>query len=248
MSNSSKGGLFPMTDWQRLAALRLATAEDKSALLGELYARYERPVRVFLSCKGWPQDDVHDLAQGFFEYAMEGSLFESADRDRGRFRDFVRVTLARYAVSKFREEHAQIRRPEGGFVSAEALAETAEDALGASGDDTPESAFERAWARALLGRVLTVMQAEFKEAKQQVHFEIFRRFVVAPILESAACPSQRELAADYWISEDQVGNRLVTARRAYKRLLRRELATYCRDEAEIDQEIGELFDILKGRG
>ena len=57
-------------------------------------------------------------------------------------------------------------------------------------------------------------------------------------------PELRDLARELGFSEKEVANRLVTAKRAYQRLLRDEIAAYARSEAEVDDEIRELFQQL----
>ena len=114
---------------------------------------------------------------------------------------------------------------------------------GAAVDD-PERVFLRAWAESLIRRVLTALSNEYAGPERRVHYEIFRRLLIAPILESTEAPSQRALASELGLTEKEVANRLVTARRAYQRLLRAEVATYARSEEEAESEVRELFQQL----
>jgi hypothetical protein len=96
----------------------------------------------------------------------------------------------------------------------------------------------------LLARVVDTLDRECRATGKQTHFEIFKRFMLMPILDGVPAPSQRDMAAECGLTEKEVANRLVTARRAYQRLLREEIAQYAADSAEVDAEIRDLFATL----
>ena len=233
---------FPRTDWIRLAALREGGAEEKQRVLGELFVRYREPVLAYLRGRGARNEQAEDLGQDFFLHAIQHGLFEKADAARGRFRNLLLTALQHYAAKAHRAEHAQLRRPAGGFAGGD-VADLPEAVLPAD-HATPERAFLRGWAVTLVRRVLAALKAEYAGPDRRAHFEIFRRLMIAPVLEGAAAPAQRDLARELGLTEKEVANRLVTARRAYQRLLRAEIATYARSEAEIDEEVRELFQHL----
>lgn len=237
---------FPLTDWVRLAALREGDADEKQRVLGELFVRYRAPVLAFLEGRGHRAGQAEDLVQDFFLHAMEQRLFEKADASRGRFRNLMLSALQHYAANAHRASRAQFRHPKGGFVGTD-VAETPEAILPAD-HATPERAFLRGWAMTVVHRVLAVLQAEYASPERHAHYEIFHRLMIAPILEGAEAPAQRALATELGLTEKEVANRLVTARRAYQRLLRAEVATYTRTEAEADEEIRDLFSALKSTG
>jgi len=55
----------------------------------------------------------------------------------------------------------------------------------------------------------------------------------------------RELASRHAIDEKQAANALLTARRAYQRLLREEIRLYARSEEEVSVEVRGLFRVLQ---
>lgn len=247
MSPPDAPGLFPVTDWQRLEVLRLGGDAQRRDVLGELYRRYRSPVTAFLRGRGYTAADAEALGQDFFTDSIRDGLFEKADRERGRFRNLVLTALKRYAAKRHRRDQAQVRRPSGGLVSADELAAAGGEALMGADPTTPERDFQRAWAAELVGRVVSALGAEMAAGGKEAHFSIFKRCVVDPALGGDPPASHRDLAAQFGLSEKEVANRLVTAKRAYQRLLRAEIATYARSEAEVDEEIGELFQILGSR-
>lgn len=232
---------FPQTDWLRLAVLREGSEEDRRAALGELYVRYRHPILGFLKGKGYAPDQAEDMVQSFFLYSMEHRLFEKADAERGRFRNLMLAALNNFAAKAHRADHAQKRQPAGGFESADELGPGDEAAQSGVDSNNPERLFLRDWAETLIRRVLAALEAEYSAPARRVHFEIFRQLLIAPILEGAEPPSQRALAAELGLTEKEVGNRLLTARRAYQRLLRAEVALYARSEDEVESEIRDLL-------
>ncbi len=233
---------FPLTDWQRLERLKSGDARDRRAVLGELFTRYRAPVLAYLAGRGVPPGRAEDLLHDFFADAIQHEVFAKADAARGRFRNLLLTALRHYAAKQHRAAQAQVRRPAGGFA-AEDVGALPEAALPAD-DETPQRAFVRAWAAELVRRVVEALRREYAGPERSAHFEIFQRLTIAPILDGTPAPAQRELARELGLSEKEVANRLGTAKRAYRRLLRDEIAAYARSEAEVDEEIRELFDQL----
>ncbi len=237
---------FPQTRWTQLGLLRTGGDTEKRGVLGALYELYRQPILAFLAGRGFAQERAEDLVQDFFLHAITHRLFEKADATRGRFRSLMLSALQHYAANSHRREQAQMRRPEGGFVEADALIpEGGHTAMLGVDHGTPEQAFTKSWALALLERVVRALEDECAGTGRQAHFEIFRRSIIAPILEGVTAPPQRAMAEEFGIAEKDVANRLVTARRAYQRLLRAEIAKYAGSEEEVDAEIRDLFTALK---
>ena len=243
MSGSSS---FPQTQWTQLGKLRDGNDRERSGALAALYQLYRRPILAFLAGRGFAPERAEDLVQDFFVHAITQRLFEKSDAARGRFRNLMLSALQHYAANAHRHEQAQRRRPAGGFVSADELAEEGGNtAMMGITHGTPEEAFTKSWALTLLTRVVKSLEDDCSKSGRQAHFEIFRRSILAPILEGAEAPSQRDMAAELGLAEKEVANRLLTARRAYQRLLRAEIATYASNEEDVDAEIRDLFTALR---
>lgn len=56
-----------------------------------------------------------------------------------------------------------------------------------------------------------------------------------------------ELSERFGLSEKEACNQLLTARRAYLRLLRDEIRTFAETEEEVAEEIADLFHALERR-
>ena len=231
-----------MTDWDALEMLKNGTEGQRRQSLSQLFLRYRDPILCFLLRKGHGHDQAEDLIQDFFLYSIRHRLFEKADAALGRFRSLILSALQNYAANVRRKERAGVRYPLGGFAG-EDVADLPPDTLPADAA-TIERTFVRSWAETLTRRVLALLESKYAGPSRRVHYEIFHRLMIAPNLEGATPPTQRELAAELGLAEKEVANLLLTTRRAYQRLMRAEVAAYARGKAEVEAEIGELFAAL----
>ena len=110
--------------------------------------------------------------------------------------------------------------------------------------ETPDELFHRSWLRELVLRVLKTLEIESLATGKQTHFELLRLRIIEPILEGAEVPSYQTLAERFGLTEKEAAARVVTARRAYHRLLREEIRLYARDDAEVADEIQDLWRFM----
>jgi len=110
--------------------------------------------------------------------------------------------------------------------------------------ETPEESFNQAWARQLLLRALKALEQECLETGKERNYRLFCRRIIEPILESKPQPPMKELAGEMGITRKQASNYIITARRAYQRLLRAEIRMYASSDDEVEQEIRDLFVFL----
>jgi hypothetical protein len=152
--------------------------------------------------------------------------------------------LNNFLVDAHRRERR--REPTEGVVSIEELATADRPGFEPADDETPVAAFDRAWVLGLLQNTWVRLQDEFAASGQQVHCELFRRRIYDPILYGHDPPSVVELARELDLPRKDASNRLITARRAFQRLLREEVTVYATSEEEIASEVRELFRFAAG--
>ncbi len=236
---------FPTTDWGLFAQLRAGNPAARRAALEILARRYWKPVFLFLRYSGHNVEVARDLTQGFFADCLEGDVFSKADERRGRFRAFVRSCLKRFVSNQRRAANAQKRRPVAGLVSLDELMDAEDVPFQPADGVTPEAVFDHTWAAELVSRVLRRLENEFRRGGRISHFDIFAKRLIEPILNGASPPSIIDLARDHGVSEKQASNQLLTARRAYQRLLRDEIRLYAQSEDEVSSEVKEIFRALQ---
>jgi DNA-directed RNA polymerase specialized sigma24 family protein len=244
--SAARTGGFPATHWSKLAAAKGDVSAARRDALNFLLIRYWKPAYFYVRRFGHGEEESKDLVQEFFSAALATELFAKADPARGRFRNLLLKSLKNFLANAQRAAGAKKRHPAEGFVSIHELATEEGPAVVPKDTVTPDELFHRTWLRELTLRVLKTLENECLATGKQLHFEFFRRRIVEPILEGANPPSLRELAEQKRLNEKDVDNRVITARRAYQRLLREEIRLYASSDEEVAEEIQDIFRFLSG--
>ena len=240
----SQHGAFPATIWSKLIALRDGDDEGRLTVLDFLIRRYWKPVYCFVRRFGYDDEKAKDLVQEFFMAALATNLFAKADPERGRFRNLLLKSLQHFLANARRHEAAKIRRPPGGFVTIHELSTQDGSVFVPKDTETPDEVFHRTWLRELVLRVLKRLEDECRVTGKTTHFDLLRLRIIEPILEGAEPPPLRILAERFGLPEKAVHNQIITARRAYHRLLREEIRVYARNDEEVAAEIQDLWRFM----
>jgi RNA polymerase sigma-70 factor (ECF subfamily) len=235
---------FPTTSWS-LVALAGQDDEARREALGQLLARYMPALRAHLvQGKGLAPDRADDLIQDFVTAKiLERDLISRADHQRGKFRTFLLTALDRFLLNQLRDLGAKKR---SASAAAEPLGER--DGRLAAGPG-PSDAFDVAWARSMLSEALGRMRAHCEASDRMDVWDVFECRVLGPILEGTEAPDYRELVRRFGLqSPSQASNLLATAKRTFARTLRSVVAEYAGSEEEIEEELGQLREILAGCG
>ena len=207
--------------------------------MDEFLRRYLPALRAHVVARGGAAPDVaDDLVQGFVcSKLLERNLLGRVGREGGRFRTFLLTTLDRYVIDQRRAERAR-----AGRAAATASVEDA-DAPASAGD--PSTDFDAAWARAVVAQAVWWTRAECEAAGRPDVWQVFRCRVLDPAAAGGAAPAAAELAARLGVrSPTQVSNLLVTAKRMFRRNLRRAVAEYALDEDDAEEEMRLLLAAL----
>jgi len=239
---------FEQTRWTDISDARTMDAERRRRAVGKVMARYWKPVYAYLRRKGMGNEEAKDLTQGFFaEVVLGRDLIQQADRARGRFRTFLLTALDRFVTSDYRKRAACIRRPEGGILALDAMADGPPPVPARSAK--PDEAFAHAWALQLVEDVLEAVEAACRQAGQVQHWEVFRRTVVAPALSGAEAPAMSRLCEELGIEgPGRASNMNVTVKRRFRSVLRARVRESVESDDEVEREIRDLMEILsRGR-
>jgi len=226
------------------ANLRSGDAAARAAALDILSRRYWRPAFVFLRRSGCDEESAKDLVQSLFADWVRKDVFAQVDRNKGRFRTFMLCCLKRLVSNEHRAEVAQKRAPSEGILSLDELMDSSEERWEPAAGIAPDAAFDKVWAVDVIERVVQQLRQECSAGEKRGHFDIFARRIINPILQGLPAPSMAVLAQEHDLSEKQAANCLLTARRAYQRLLKEEVRLYASSETEVASEVRELFLIL----
>ena len=144
---------FTETKWSVVA---LAAANDGTDAarhaLERLCVLYWQPIYWFLRRQGKNRADAEDLTQGFFAELLSSMAFGRADREKGRFRNFLLGSLQRYQADVHRREIAEKRGKSRVVLAFDFEASEREYSEAVDPNLTPEESFDRRWAAAVWRR------------------------------------------------------------------------------------------------
>ena len=234
--DKKRRGCFPSTHWSLLGAVHGEPNPAQKAALDMLSERYWRPAYIYVRSRGIDRMKAEDIVQDFFANWLKRNLFGRADLRKGRFRSFFLTSLNNFVKNFLRHELSKRRMPPAGFLNAET--EVLPDS------NTPDAIFFRAFTADLTRQVLVDLEKEYTSSGKTMHFRIFQERLIFPVLEGIPPTPMKTLAQRYSVSEKQVANYLLTARRAYRRLLETRIREYAASDTDIEAEISELFSYL----
>lgn len=227
-------GIFPDTRPSLVLALAEDDATERERALDLVLRAYRGPVIEVLR-RQWRLEpaDAEDLAHDFFAQALAKEWLRRFDPARGRFRTFLRSCLRAYASDAHDRDSAQKR---GGHLRAVSF-DTAEPALTT---DEPDDAFDREWARSVLGLALDALKAECDAAGRALTFQVFVACDVEGT-EREAPATYSELARRFDLPVTQVANYLHWARQRFRRQVLDTLRALTSNEAEFRAETRALL-------
>jgi hypothetical protein len=93
--------------------------------------------------------------------------------------------------------------------------------------------------------VLRNLQKEFETGGKQTHYELFRVRVVGPEFDGTDPPPLEKQAKELGLEFKEAANQITTAKRAFKRILAREVRAYAMSETDGKEELREILHFLK---
>jgi RNA polymerase sigma-70 factor (ECF subfamily) len=220
-------GHFDTTRWSVVLRARGGPAEARAAL--EVLCRtYRPPVLAFVRSRGYAADAAEDLTQAFFARFLERAWHSAADPGRGRFRSFLLTALKRFLIDTSFEAAALKR---GGAFRFESLDEDAVEDSAAG--ETPDSVFEREWARAVLSAAFGRLRAEAEQAGKLDLFNRLSEFLVERPDEAEYARVAEELR----LRRNTLAVAVHRLRHRLRELVREELAETTSNGAELDDEL-----------
>jgi RNA polymerase sigma-70 factor (ECF subfamily) len=210
-----------------------------AAALEQLCRAYWYPLYAYVRRKGYGPEDAQDLTQGFLARLLTGNRLALADRTRGRFRSFLLSALQNFLINEW--ETASREKRGGGVEFVPLLTENPERLYAAepADDRTPETIYEQRWAAAVMARALESLNAEWGGSQAQL-FETLKPFVWGP----EAGTSHADVGAALGMSVGAVRVAVHRLRRRYRDLLRQEIAQTVSSEAEVDDELRHLIEVV----
>lgn len=205
--------------------------------LEQLCRTYWFPLYAYVRRHGHAKADAEDLTQAFFARFLAKNYLAGLSAERGRFRAFLLASLKHFLVNEWDKSQRQKR---GGGVAHLSLDWQTADTkfqVAAVNEPSPDKAFDREWALALLAKVIERLQAECEAEGRGKLFAQLKKFLMAGGGDSA----QVEVARALGMEESAVRVAIHRLRKRYRVLLRDEIAQTLSDPAQVDAEMQALF-------
>ncbi len=234
---SAPGDVFATTHWTVvLAAGRRSTPESDHAL-EELCRAYWFPLYAYVRRRGHTKEDAEDLTQAFFARFLEKNYLAGLSAERGRFRAFLLASLKHFLANEWDKSQRQKRGGQALHLPLDWQTADSQFQIAAGAHPSPDQAFDREWALALLERVVTRLHAECVAADRERHFELLKPFLTSGTGEQPYAKVAVLLNLDEAAARAAV-HRL---RKRYRHMLRDEIAQTLADPAQVDEELRSLF-------
>lgn len=212
---------------------------DARTALEHLCRAYRPPVLALVRRHAHSREQAEDLTQSFFAKFLELGSYSAADPARGRFRTFLMTAIQRFLSNANAYAHAA-KRDGGAMLSFDPSISSFE--LKAPDEESPERVFERAWAMTVLARSMQRLREEAAGAGKQALFESLEEFLI----ESPATAEYASAAATLGMRPNTVAVAVHRLRNRLRELLRAEVADTVATDADVDEEMRVLREVLGG--
>jgi len=205
--------------------------------LEQLCQTYWFPLYAYVRRRGHNKQDAEDSVQAFFARFLNKNYLAGLSAERGRFRACLLASLKHFLINEWKKSQ-RIKRG-GGEIHLSLDWQTADTKfqVASVSEPSPDKAFDREWALALLSKVIERLQSECAADGKAKLFEQLKTFLMAGGGDSA----QAAVAQSLGMEEGAVRVAIHRLRKRYRALLRDEIAHTLSDETLVDEEMRALF-------
>jgi hypothetical protein len=234
---------FQTTSWTLIAALDGGDERERAQAKDLLCRRYWSPVYAYFRMLGANAEESLDLTQSFFADVVLGrDLIGRTDRKRGRLRVLIRTAAKRYAIDQHRRSAI---RPD--FISGIPADQISQEEQFITCDPavSPEDAFERRWAMAVLEEAMARCAEYCARAGLERHWKAFEAYTIRPAVSGVQRPIMETIAAECgFTSAMHVASALKVVRKRLRLLLLDVVAETTMSREELKSEHARLVDLL----
>lgn len=233
---------FATTQWSVVLAAGDVSGQAARDALARLCEAYWYPLYAYVRRRVDDSHEAQDLTQAFFTHLFEQHAIGRADRSRGRFRAFLLTALKNFLANEW-DKRRTLKRG-GGRCELSLDYESGETRFQIEPADTmtPEKLYERHWILTLLDHVLERLRNELAEAGKGAQFDQLK----VALIGEATAEQYNRAAGTLGITAAAAKQAAYRMRKRYRELFRAEVARTVADNAEVDEEIGRLMEVLSG--
>jgi RNA polymerase sigma-70 factor (ECF subfamily) len=234
--------LFVSTRWSVVLAAQEKSSPESAAALETLCRAYWYPLYAYVRGSGHSPHDAQDLTQEFFARLLANDYLLAANREKGRFRTFLRVCIKRFLANEWDRQRAVKRGGGERPTSLNAVGAEQRYATELTAGVPPDRLYERQWAMALLDQAMTRLRAEYTDTARVAEFDQLKSALTA---ERGAIP-YAALAAALNTTEGAARVAVHRLRKRYRELFRATVADTVSEADEVDDEVRYVVGVLGG--
>lgn len=228
---------FTTTHW---SAVLHAGAEDSPGVrvaLGELCSTYWYPLYAHVRRRGYGPEDAADYTQEFFSVLIRRRCLANVGPEKGRFRTYLLTSLDYFLHDQRSRQQAAKRGGGAASIAIDSLSAEQRFLLEPQTDETPDKAFDRRWAAALLEQAFARLEAEQTKSGNA---ELFSH--LKPFLAREVEPKEYDaLAKQIGVSANTIAKSVQRLRQRARQLLLDGAAQTVAATSDAERELRELF-------
>jgi len=235
--STASGDVFATTHWTVVLAAGRRHTPQAGRALEELCRSYWFPLYAYVRRRGHNKEDAEDSVQEFFARFLAKHYLAGLSAERGRFRAFLLASLKHFLINEWKK--SQRLKRGGGKKNLSLDWQTADTKfqVASTSEPSPDKAFDREWALALLAKVIERLQTECEADGKTKLFEQLKIFLTA----GKGALSHADAAKNLGMDEPAVRVAVHRLRKHYRLLLREEISQTLADAADVDEEMRALF-------
>ena len=228
---------FTTTHWSNVLHAGGEDSPTARAALERLCTAYWYPLYAHIRRRGSGPDDAADLTQEFFATLLRRNSLANVRPEKGRFRTFLLASLDHFLHDQCARDHAAKRGGGAKLIPLDELNAEQRFALEPVTEETPDKAFDRRWAAALLEQAFVRLQTE---QSQNGHANLFAR--LRPFLAREIEPGEYDaLATELGLASNTIAKSVQRLRARARELLIDEAAQTVAATGDAEKELRELF-------
>ncbi len=234
---------FATTQWTLVWEAAKEDSSHGRPALAEIVRRYWQPLYSFGRKQGLSSQDAEDATQEFLAAVINGKLLEHADPAKGRFRAYLLTAWKRFLINQYRKNNAERRGGRQKVMSLDITqGERSWDILKSKEPD-PDRVFMASWAESLLEEARLRLRRDYEQSgKSEIAASLLPR-----LTHSLDAAGYQRLAHELDRSVGAVKVAMHRLRQKFGHVLREVVAETVESEADIDQELDDLLDVLTTR-
>ena len=234
-SASNHAAIFATTHWSVVILAGQEHSPGATAALEKLCRAYWFPIYAEVRRRGFANADAQDHTQEFFATLLRRNSLAHVGAEKGRFRTFLLASLKYFLADQSDARRAAKRGGGVAPIELDGLEAEQRFALEPATHETPDKAFDRRWAAALLEQAFARLAVE--QADKSVFFARLK-----PLLGREIEPGEYDaLAGELGMASNTIAKNVQRLRLRARELLLEEAAQTVAAAGDAEKELRELF-------